>query len=132
MSYVLKADSCSQVGFRVERDNGEPVEEANRFLQTLWARALSPHTIRTYGFGLVVLYRWMEATSRRLDALTNDDLMSWIIAQRERGGNAHTINHRLLTCRLLFRYVVGRDMPSRAVAHPSSRYLSGHIIDHRL
>ena len=132
MGYVLRVDADGQTGFRVGRDTGEPVAEANRFLQTLWARALSPHTIRTYGYGLVVLYRWMEATGRRLEPLTNDDLMEWIIAQRQSGANAHTINHRLLTCRLLYRHVVGHDMPSRAAAHPSSHRFSGHVIDHRL
>ncbi len=139
MGYVLKIGE-GQIGFRMASDADEPgspegpeCTEANRFLQTLWARALSPHTIRTYGYGLVILYRWMEKNNRRLVTLTGKDLMEWVIAQREQGSNAHTINHRLLTCYLLYRFVVGQNMPSPpSASFPSSRAMPNQIFDHRL
>jgi len=130
MGYVLKTVPGGQIGFRIEKESGEPVEEANRFLQTLWGRALSTHTVRAYGYGLVVLYRWMESSARKVQSLTNDDLMSWILLQRERGANAHTINHRLLICRLYYRFLTGHDMPTST--GPAARQFASRMVDHRL
>jgi integrase/recombinase XerC len=131
MSFVLKV-GAGKAGFEIQTETGEPVDDANRFLISLWMRALSSFTIRTYGYGLVVLYRWMQATGCTLAGLTGSSLVEWIIAQRSRGVSAHTINHRLHTCYQLYRFTVGRDMPAPPSARLQSRIYPNHFFDHRM
>ena len=122
MGYILRVKTGSP-GYQIERSTGEPIDEANRFLTSLWARALSPHTVRTYGYGIVILYRWMEETNRNLASLTGSDLMEWMIIQRNHGVNAHTINHRLLTCRLLYSQAMECELP--IAAKPGEGFMRG-------
>lgn len=132
MKCSLRADACTDVGFRIAWDSGEPIEEANRFLQTLWARGLSRLTIRTYGYGLVVLFRWMEATERSISSLTEEVLMEWVISMRERDTSPHTINHRLVTTRLLYSYIVGKELPSTTIGHSNAKRIPSHFTDPRI
>ena len=131
MFYILRA-GVGKAGFEVWSEEAGPVGDANRFLDLLWARALSPHTIRTYGYGLVILHRWMQATHRTLVGLTGSDLVEWVLAQREHGANAHTINHRLFTCYQFYRFVTDQDMPCPPSGQIASRKYPAQVFDHRL
>lgn len=86
--------------------------EANRFLRALELRGLSPKTLRAYAYDFVILYRWLADTQRRLGDLGADDLLEYIAAQRDAGAQPSTINRRLTTCRLLYRFTVGKDLTS--------------------
>ena len=95
--------------FEVVR-KGRAVVDVTRFLASLKLRGLSPRTRRAYAFDLVVLYRWLAATRRTLKLLDRDGLLEFIRSQREAGAHPNSINRRLSSCRLLFRFVVGRDL----------------------
>lgn len=74
-------------------------------------------------YDLAVLYRWLSATERVLEQLTATDLVDFIAAQRERGSNPRSINRRLTTARLLYRFCVGRELvAARGVSLPAAHY----------
>ena len=99
------------------------VSQANAFLRAVRVRALSRHTVRAYGYDLVLLYRWLGATKRVLEELTATDLLDFVAAQRERGSEPRSINRRLSTARLLYRFCVGRELTSaRGVSLPGAHY----------
>lgn len=100
-----RAESDAATGFfRVVDDAGGAVEEANSFLRAVVTRGLSPQTVRAYAYDLVTLYRWMEASGRTLAGLVNSDLLDFVSHERGRGAHPASINRRLSTCRLLYRF----------------------------
>lgn len=91
-------------------DDDVPCADANRFLTALTARGLSAATVRAYGYDLVALYRWLTATQRTITALTPADVTDYIAAQRRVGAAPSSINRRLVTCRLLYRFCTDREI----------------------
>jgi site-specific recombinase XerD len=98
-----------------------PIGDAVRFLAALATRGLSQATIRAYGFDLVVLYRWLAATGIGLRVFSADRLLDYVGAQREGGAEPRSINRRLTTARLFYRFCVGRDLGASAV-DPAPHY----------
>ena len=83
--------------------DGQPVEQAERFIHTLVLRGLSPRTRRTYAYDLLEAYRWMAEAERQPEQVTGEDLVAFIdYQQRPPPASASTINRRL---RLLQRFV---------------------------
>ncbi|MBT7065701.1 MAG: tyrosine-type recombinase/integrase [Verrucomicrobia bacterium] len=83
--------------------DGQPVEQAERFIHTLILRGLSPLTRRTYAYDLLAAYRWMAQVGRKPEQITGDDLVEFIdYLQRPPSVSPSTINRRL---RLLQRFV---------------------------
>jgi len=87
-----------------------PCADANRFLAALTARGLAPATVRAYGYDLVALQRWLAATRRTVAALTPAAVTDYIAAQRRVGAAPTSINRRLVTCRLLYRFCTDREL----------------------
>lgn len=87
-----------------------PIAEANEFLSALQARGLSPRTIRAYAFDLLLLYRWLHATGKALRDLIPPDLLAFVAAQREAQAEPKSINRRLSTARLLYRFWMNREL----------------------
>lgn len=99
------------------------LHRANDFLDAVAARGLSSATLRAYAYDLVVIGRWLEKTDQRLEALQPADLVGFIRSQRETGAHPHSINRRLLTCRLIYRFVVGDEIGGlQGVSLPSPHY----------
>jgi site-specific recombinase XerD len=92
--------------------DGDSVAEVNRFLNALRVRGLSPCTIRAYAFDLVVFYRWLASTGNKLCELREADLLGFVDAQRNNDAQPTSINRRLTTCRLLYRFCTGKELPS--------------------
>jgi site-specific recombinase XerD len=108
------------------------VVEANKFLEALRARGLSPRTTRAYAFDLLRLYRWLLATDRRLRELVAADLVEFIGEQQQSGAAPRSINRRLTTVRLLFRFWMDRELDhGPGISRPSSHY-KGPGRDHDL
>ena len=100
-----------------------PIPAANRFLAAVAVRGLSPATVRAYGFDLVVLYRWLGHRGHSLRALTGEKLLDYVGAQRLAGAQPRSINRRLTTAQLLYRFCVGRDLDAgRGAAGPAPSY----------
>ena len=115
-----------------------PVAQANRFLTAVTARGLSSATVRAYGFDLVTLYRWLERSRYTLASLSKDKLLQYIQAQRAADAQPATINRRLTTARLLYRFCTGRELdvehrPSASVyaLRRRDRQLGLHFIPRR-
>ncbi len=137
--------------------HGESIERfglANEYLSYLADRNYSPATVRTYGFDLLALCRWLDEESIDLDDVTTDVVLKFLkycrivkIAGRP-GGNvvsisgdrltASTINHRLAVIAGLFRFrgmrdpdavsPVPRGREARAVSAGERNGLLGHLV----
>jgi len=92
--------------------DGNPIAEVNRFLGALHVRGLSPETIRAYAFDLLVFYRWLASSGKELRGLRQADLLGFVDAQRKADAQPASINRRLTTCRLLYRFCTGKELPS--------------------
>ena len=113
-------------------DAGEFTVEANRFLEAVRARALSPQTSRAYAFDLLRFYRWLSATARNLEELVSADLLDFIADQQRTGAAPRSINRRLSTVRLFFLFKTGRELDQGpGIIRPSIHY-KGPGVDHAL
>lgn len=100
---------------------GDHTSDANRFLEAVRARGLSPRTLRAYAFDLLRLYRWLSA--RRVDELRPPDLLEFIAEQQRTGAAPRSINRRLTTIRLLFRFCTGRELDhGPGIVRPAAHY----------
>jgi site-specific recombinase XerD len=115
---VLAVAWCG--GWRLDGD-WLGVEDANRFLAHLAARAFSPATVRAYAYDLLCFARFCLERRLRLADVTSSDLFDWIAwqgdGQRPRSGNVvkltphagaapATINRRIAAVRALFEHQV--------------------------
>jgi integrase/recombinase XerD len=113
-------------------DSGAPLEEANRFLNALNIRGLSPRTIRAYAFDLLALYRWMHAGGHCLKELSPSTLLDFIAHERRRQAQPSSINRRLTVCRLLHSFYYPDGLVSAAGTSLPSPYYRGPGRDRRL
>lgn len=97
--------------------------DGNRFLDAVRARGLSARTERAYAFDLLHFYRWLSGTTRRLEDLSSVDLIEFIAEQQRAGSAPRSINRRLTTLRLFFRFCTGRELDQgRGILRPSPHY----------
>ena len=100
---VRKRQRQGQQVWQLVSEDGQPVEDAERFIHTIVLRGLSPLTRRTYAYDLLEAYRWMAEADRQPEQITGDDLVAFIdYQQRPPPASPSTINRRL---RLLQRFV---------------------------
>jgi site-specific recombinase XerD len=109
-----------------------PITQANRFLAATAVRGLSRATVRAYGFDLVVLYRWCARSRNSLASLSEAKLLQYVAAQQRAGAQPTTINRRLSTARLLFRFHFGRELDGGRGAMTSAPYYRGSRRDRDL
>lgn len=62
----------------------ELVAVPNAYLGYLVDRNYSPRTVRTCGFGLVAFCRWAYRAGTDIEAVSTDDLLSFLSACRQR------------------------------------------------
>ncbi len=132
----LRLDEHAQ--YRLVDGKLRSISDANRFLTAVAVRGLSRATVRAYGFDLVVLYRWLDRSGHSLRALSGDKLLDYIGTQRLAGAQPRSINRRLTTARLLYRFCVGRELEASAVGpapyyrgRGKDRYLGLHQLSRR-
>jgi site-specific recombinase XerD len=80
---------------------------ANAFLEAVAARGLTPATLRAYAFDLVVIYRWLATVDLCVAKLKPANLMAFVADQQQRGAKPASINRRLTTFELLYRFITG-------------------------
>jgi site-specific recombinase XerD len=90
---------------------GRPLTDCSRFLERLQVRGLSPHTVESYAYDLTLAYRWLAERRIRLENLRADDLHQFIAWERGRASHPKSINRRLGTLRLYYRFVMGAELP---------------------
>jgi len=113
-------------------DGGRPITEANEFLSALRIRGLSPRTIRAYAYDLLLLYRWMRTLDASLGQLTGENLLAFIAAQRQAGAEPRSINRRLSTARLLYRFWIGHEIGAHTRVSLPAPHFKGPGRDHSL
>jgi integrase/recombinase XerD len=118
--------------YRLVDAQQRPIAQANRFLAAVAVRGLSPMTVRAYGFDLVVLYRWLARSRLLLASLSGDKLLQYVGAQRLAGAQPTTINRRLTTARLLYRFCTGRELAAGRGAVAPAPYYRGRGRDRNL
>jgi site-specific recombinase XerD len=127
---ALRIDRRGQ--YQVVDARRRPIAPANRFLAAVAVRGLSRATVRSYGFDLVVLYRWFAERRYSLGSLSGRTLLQYIDAQRHDGMQPTTINRRLTTARLLYRFCMGREIDIGRGALAPAPYYRGRGRDRRL
>ena len=127
---LLRVDRRGQ--YQLVDARRRPLAPANRFLSAVAARGLSRATVRAYGFDLVVLYRWLAQRRYSLGSLSGRTLLQFIDAQRRDGMQPTTINRRLTTARLLYRFCTGRELDGSRGALTPAPYFRGRGRDRRL
>jgi len=135
---TVRAELCTKTGlYRVVDDLAGPVEEINAFLEAVHTRGLSLLTVRAYAFDLAAVYRWLEVCGKRLESLTQADLLGFIAHERRRKAQPASINRRLVACRSLFEFWrpegmaagAGRSLPSAFYRGPGrERNLGLHAL----
>lgn len=126
----LRVVAHSVIGHSLVDDNGA-VADVHEFLSALQVRGLSQRTVRAYAYDLLLLYRWMRAEGRSLRDLEARDFLGFIAAQRKTGAEPRSINRRLTTARLLYRFWMNRDSVGSRVSLPAAHY-KGPGRDHYL
>ncbi len=114
--------SCGGLYHLIDEDD-RPIEEPNEFLNALSHRGLSPRTIRAYAFDLVVIMRWLGGSGKKMRELRQSDLLEFIGNQKKDAAHPNSINRRLITCRLFYRFLVNAEIPSSPrMSLPAAHY----------
>jgi site-specific recombinase XerD len=97
--------------FRLVDARGRCVGDVNEFLRSLRTRGLSPHTVRAYAYDLRSFFSWLISPGK-VRSLETADLCKFIDQQRESNLSPRSINRRLTTAQLFYRFVTGKDFPA--------------------
>lgn len=132
MTVSLRRDASGRYQLVAQRPRS--VADTNRFLDALAIRGLSPQTVRAYGFDLVTFYRWLWRKGERVRSVRPEALLDYVASQRAARAQPASINRRLVTVGLFFRFVTGRDLEQGSHVHPLSPapHYRGPGRDHRL
>jgi integrase/recombinase XerC len=82
-----------------------------RFLARLETRGLSVHTRQAYAYDLALIYRWLSSAKLRLERLNTAHVPLFLAWERGRASRPKSINRRLHTMRLFYRFVLDKEMP---------------------
>ncbi len=124
--------------FQIVDKNSILMSQANRFLNALYLRGMSPHTIRAYAFDIAIIYRWLDQTKKQLAQLKQSDLLSLVDFHRRKKASPHSINRRLTTCRQFYRFLFAKELEiDKGASLPApyyrgrgrDRYLGLHQLD---
>jgi site-specific recombinase XerD len=126
-------------GWQLASDDLEVVREANEFLEYLRDRNYSPRTLRTYGYGLLAFFRWLQAAGLDVEQVRTDDVLAFLASCRaetvkgrpgpnvvDLQGNRvdrlapASVNLRLAAIAGLFEFLAMRD-PDRVNPIPKGR-----------
>jgi site-specific recombinase XerD len=110
-----------QSAYRLEGDF-PLVDMANRFLKIAETRGLSFYTVRSYGYDLVAIFRWLESTEKRFRSVKHKDLYEFINSLKEKSSRPATINRILTAAQLFYRYCYGKEIPRGKESFPPSPY----------
>ena len=127
---TLRVDRQGQ--YRLVDARRRPIVQANRFLAAVTVRGLARATAKAYGFDLVVLYRWLTRSRYSLASLSGAKLLQFVGAQRLAGVQPTTINRRLTTARLLYRFCIGRELEAGRGAMAQAPHYRGRGRDRNL
>jgi integrase/recombinase XerC len=99
------------------------LRNANKFLAGILLRGLSIQTMRSYGYDLLLILRWLNLENKIFEKLTQRDLLDLIAYQKDIETSPRSINRRLTTCESFFRFCYDRSVSRSAlVTMPAAHY----------
>ncbi|MDO9183060.1 MAG: tyrosine-type recombinase/integrase [Bacteriovorax sp.] len=103
--------------------SGPELDNANKFLVGIILRGLSIQTMRSYGFDLVLIFKWLAEEKKEFEKITQRDLLDLIAYQKNINTKPRSINRRLTTCESFFNFSYDKSIPrSPFVSMPASYY----------
>src|SRR5262245_51905847 len=90
---------------------GQANEDCSRFLGKLGVRGLSTCTTEAYAYDLALVHRWVAVSELELRQLDAEQLYRFLAWEQGRASHPKSINRRLHTLRLYYRFVTGRELP---------------------
>lgn len=118
----------TNAGHRLSGEAQSLVESSNRLLEASGTRGLSPRTVRSYAHGLARVIDWLGGQKFRFKQMNEARLLEWVAFQRKQELSAQTINHRLTTCYLFYRFCFNCEIPRSAGAVSSAPYYRGDMV----
>ncbi len=117
----MKIWSYSQ-SHRIDGD-GKLVEKANKYFEACEVHGNSMDSVRTYVFGLITFFRWLNSDWKKFEKFTQKDLQDWMTHLKSKGFKPNTINQRLNCVRGFYRFSFGEPIPHAAgVLYPKGHY----------
>jgi len=105
---VRKYQQHGELMWQLVAGDGQPVEDAERFIHTLVLRGLSPRTRRTYAYDLLAAYRWMHKSNLKIEQLSGEDFVAFIEHLKHPPASAaSTINRRIRLLQRLVQFLTG-------------------------
>lgn len=115
LSVVYKPSvPASASPYRLLDEQGE-VEWANSFLDAQRIRQLSVRSLRAYAYDLLHFARWWsQQPAKPLSEVTESTLLDYVRYQLDQQPKPtpQTVNHRLVVFHCLYRFHLGREIPS--------------------
>jgi site-specific recombinase XerD len=110
LEYTPIAGYCP---YRLLDSKGREVSWACQFLDAQYLRGLSQSSLRTYGYDLLNLCRWLHLTQSSVSQLDQSRLLDYVRFQLNRQPKPapQTVNHRLVALHCLYRFHYGSDIP---------------------
>jgi site-specific recombinase XerD len=100
--------------YRLLNEHGE-IEWANSFLDAQCIRQLSVRSLRAYAYDLLHFARWWsQYPARPLSEVTESTLLDYVRDQLDQQPKPtpQTVNHRLVVLHCLYRFHLGKEIPS--------------------
>jgi site-specific recombinase XerD len=110
LEYIPIAGRCP---YRLLDQKGNELSWACQFLDAQYLRGLSQASLRTYGYDLLSLCRWLHRTQSSVSQLNQSRLLDYVRYQLncQPKPAPQTVNHRLVILHCLYRFHCGSDMP---------------------
>ena len=106
---------------------GVLVERANKYFEAAEVHGCSPDSVRTYVFGLMTFFRWLESDWEMFENFNQKNLQDWMTALKKKGFKPNTINQRLNCVRGFYKFCFGGPIPhAPGVLYPRGYTHVGH------
>jgi site-specific recombinase XerD len=118
--------------FRMYNSEGRSQNKVNQFLVGIETRNLSMETVRSYGYDLLFLLRWLHKNKIIWKRLIQKDVVSFINFQHKCGAKPSSINRRLSTCELYYAFCFNSAIKTGPGVSKSSPFYKGRGYDKNL
>jgi len=104
----------------------------NRFLASQEVRGLSIHSVRSYGYDLLYLWRWIRGKKKIWKHFNQRNLLEYIAFQQTNHAKPKSINRRLTTCEQFYRFCYNAEPKDCAGVNQSTPFYKGRGRDRNL
>lgn len=123
-SFYVRSDLTTKT-CRIHGKQGKLIIKANEYLEQLEIRGLSLQTVRAYSYDLSYLFNWLTIVGRSFKNFNQNDLMRFTKYQRKQNAKPRSINRRLTSCEVFYRFCYNTKIPcTREVIYPNPHYKS--------